>query len=195
MDRSSPECVSPKDGYCVSRKRVRRLMAKMGLRAVYQMPRTTAPHPEHLKYPYLLGNPVIDRPIQDRSRRHHPCVGQTVHWTVWLVKRSDIAQGLEVIPRRRVVERPLAWLGRCRRMAKDRKKTVASAEAWLLLAHIRRVTRLLARASHLKHNSESDSQSQRLRPVPTASATEAKPSRARSASRPRATSAARPMPL
>jgi putative transposase len=36
-------------GYCVSRKRVRRLMVKMGLRAVYQMPRTTVPHPEHLK--------------------------------------------------------------------------------------------------------------------------------------------------
>ena len=51
-------------GYCVSRKRVRRLMAKMGLRAVYQMPRTTVPHPEHLKYPYLLRNLVIDRPNQ-----------------------------------------------------------------------------------------------------------------------------------
>ena len=47
-----------------SRKRVRRLMAKMGLHAVYQMPHTTAPHPEHLKYPYLLRNLVIDRPNQ-----------------------------------------------------------------------------------------------------------------------------------
>ena len=51
-------------GYCVSRKRVRRLMAKIGFRAVYQMPRTTVPHPEHLKYPYLLRNLVIDRPNQ-----------------------------------------------------------------------------------------------------------------------------------
>ena len=39
-------------------------MAKMRLRAVYQMPRTTVPHPEHLKYPYLLRNLVIDRPNQ-----------------------------------------------------------------------------------------------------------------------------------
>jgi hypothetical protein len=31
-------------------------------------------------------------------------------------------------------------------MAKDWEKTVASAEAWILIAHIRRVTRLLARA-------------------------------------------------
>lgn len=66
-------------------------------------------------------------------------------WTLQIVKRSDAAQGFEVIPRRRVVERTLAWLGRCRRMAKDWEKTIASAEAWLLIAHIRRVTRLLAR--------------------------------------------------
>lgn len=67
-------------------------------------------------------------------------------WTLQIVIRSDTAQGFEVIPRRWVVERTLAWLGRCRRMAKDWEKTVASAEAWLLIAHIRRVMRLLARA-------------------------------------------------
>jgi transposase len=50
-----------------------------------------------------------------------------------------------VLPRRWVVERTLAWLGRCRRMAKDWEKTIASAQAWLLIAHIRRVTRMLAR--------------------------------------------------
>lgn len=66
-------------------------------------------------------------------------------WTVQIVKRSDTAQGFEVIPRRWVIERTLAWLGRCRRMAKDWEKTVASAKAWLLVAHIRRVARLLAR--------------------------------------------------
>ncbi|WP_407920728.1 IS3 family transposase [Frigidibacter oleivorans] len=49
-------------GYCVGRKRVRRLMARMGLRAVYQRPRTTVPHPEHRKYPYLLRDLVIERP-------------------------------------------------------------------------------------------------------------------------------------
>jgi len=65
-------------------------------------------------------------------------------WTVQIVERSDIAQGFEVIPRRWVVERTFAWFGRCRRMAKDWEKTIASAEAWLLIAHIRRVTRMLA---------------------------------------------------
>ncbi|MDP6406671.1 MAG: IS5/IS1182 family transposase, partial [Alphaproteobacteria bacterium] len=43
------------------------------------------------------------------------------------------------------VERTFAWLGRCRRLAKDWEKTIASAEAWLLIAHIRLVTRRLAR--------------------------------------------------
>ena len=66
------------------------------------------------------------------------------HWTLQIVKRSDTAKGFEVIPRRWVVERTFAWLGRCRRMAKDWEKTIASAEAWFLIAHIRRVTRMLA---------------------------------------------------
>ena len=67
-------------------------------------------------------------------------------WTLQIVKRSDMAKGFEVLPRRWVVERTFAWLGRCRRLAKDWEKTIASAETWLLIAHIRRVTRVLARA-------------------------------------------------
>lgn len=51
-------------GYCVGRKRVRRLMAKMGLRAVYQRPRTSVPHPEHKVWPYLLRDMAIERPNQ-----------------------------------------------------------------------------------------------------------------------------------
>jgi hypothetical protein len=94
-----------------------------------------------------------------RSRSgSNPTTSVAWRWTLQIVKRSDTVQGFEVIPRRWVVERTLAWLGRCRRMAKDWEKTVASAEAWILIAHIRRVTRLLARAEHLIGNFESDSQ-------------------------------------
>ncbi len=53
-----------REGYAVGRKRVRRLMAKMGLAAVYQRPKTTIPHPEHRVWPYLLRNLPIERPDQ-----------------------------------------------------------------------------------------------------------------------------------
>jgi transposase len=66
-------------------------------------------------------------------------------WTVQIVKRSDTTEGFEVLPRRWVVERTFAWLNRCRRLSKDWEKSIASAEAWILIAHIRRVTRHLAR--------------------------------------------------
>jgi transposase len=66
-------------------------------------------------------------------------------WTIDIVKRSDTAKGFEVIPRRWVVERTFAWLNRCRRLAKDWEKTISSAQAWILIAHIRILTRRLAR--------------------------------------------------
>ena len=70
-------------------------------------------------------------------------------WTMEIVKRSDTAEGFEVIPRRWVVERTFAWLNRCRRLAKDWEKTSASAEAWILIAHIRIATRRLARYCYI----------------------------------------------
>jgi len=66
-------------------------------------------------------------------------------WTLEIIKRSDCAKGFEVLPRRWVVERTFAWLGRCRRLAKDFEKSIASAEAWITIAHIRLLTRRLAR--------------------------------------------------
>ncbi len=51
-------------GYAVGRRRVRRLMAQMGLVAIYQRPRTSDPHPEHRIYPYLLRDMKIERPNQ-----------------------------------------------------------------------------------------------------------------------------------
>ena len=51
-------------GRRVSRNRVGRLMRKMGLRAIYQKPNTSAPHPEHRIYPYLLRDLPIVRPNQ-----------------------------------------------------------------------------------------------------------------------------------
>ena len=51
-----------REGVCVGRHRVRRLMRLMGLEAIYQAPRTTRPHPEHRVYPYRLKGVAIERP-------------------------------------------------------------------------------------------------------------------------------------
>ncbi|KXF77130.1 transposase, partial [Paramesorhizobium deserti] len=66
-------------------------------------------------------------------------------FTLEIIKRSDRIKGFEMLPRRWVVERTFAWLGRCRRLAKDFERTIASAEAWVFIAHIRLLTRRLAR--------------------------------------------------
>lgn len=72
-------------------------------------------------------------------------LARTGCWRIEIIKRSDRAKGFEVLPRRWVVERTFAWLGRCRRLAKDFEATIESATAWVLVAHIRTVTRRLAR--------------------------------------------------
>ena len=53
-----------REGYVVGRKRIRRLMAKMGLVPVYQRPRTTVPNREHRIFPYLLRDLAIERSNQ-----------------------------------------------------------------------------------------------------------------------------------
>ena len=53
-----------REGRCVSRKRVQRLMRIRGLRAIYRSPRTSQPAPAHWVYPYLLRNAKITRPNQ-----------------------------------------------------------------------------------------------------------------------------------
>ena len=51
-------------GWRIGRKRVRRLMKKIGLVAIYQAPKTSEPHPQHKIYPYLLRHLSIDHPDQ-----------------------------------------------------------------------------------------------------------------------------------
>ena len=66
-------------------------------------------------------------------------------WTIEIIKRSDTAKGFEVLPRRWVVERAFAWIGRCRRLAKDWEQSISSATAWVYIANVRTLTRRLAR--------------------------------------------------
>jgi transposase len=67
--------------------------------------------------------------------------------TVEIVKRSEQAKGFEVLPMRWVVERTLAWLNRCRRLAKDFENLTDNALAFLRLASIRLMLRRLCNPS------------------------------------------------
>ena len=65
------------------------------------------------------------------------------HLETEIVKRSDQAKGFVVLPRRWVVERTIAWLNRCRRLAKDWENLNRKALAFLRLASIRLMLRKL----------------------------------------------------
>ena len=63
-------------------------------------------------------------------------VEDNVSWELTIVRRPKDAQGWVLLPIRWTVERTLAWLGRCRRLSKDREKSVRSSEAFVKLAMI-----------------------------------------------------------
>ena len=64
-----------------------------------------------------------------------------------IVKRSDQVKGFVVLPKRWIVERTIAWLNRCRRLAKDWENMNCTALAFLKLASIRLMLRKLCNPS------------------------------------------------
>jgi transposase len=63
-----------------------------------------------------------------------------------IVKRSNAAKGFVVLPKRWIVERTIAWLNRCRRLAKDWENLNRKALAFVRLASIRLMLRRLCKA-------------------------------------------------
>jgi transposase len=73
----------------------------------------------------------------------HHTLAKFGNWTIEIVK--PIAAGrFDVLPRRWVVERTLAWLNRNRRSAKDFEATLASATTWIYIASATLLIRRLA---------------------------------------------------
>ena len=66
---------------------------------------------------------------------------------VEIVKRSDQAKGFKILPKRWVVERTFAWLGRCRRLAKDFENLTRIALAFVKLASIRFMLRRICQTT------------------------------------------------
>jgi len=66
-------------------------------------------------------------------------------WDIEIVERPHGVKGFQLLPRRWVVERTFAWGGRCRRLARDFEGSSDTEVAWFLVAHLRLLTRRLAR--------------------------------------------------
>ena len=82
----------------------------------------------------------------EAPRKYGRCLGRFAGGLAKFTGRFQPGACLNlVLPRRWVVERTIAWLNRCRRLAKDFEETVSSATGWVLMAHIRLLTRRLAR--------------------------------------------------
>jgi putative transposase len=73
-----------------------------------------------------------------KAREHRPAL------VVEVVKRNEVAQGFEVLPKRWIVERTFAWLMQNRRLVRDHETTESSAEAFVHIAMIRLMLNRLA---------------------------------------------------
>jgi putative transposase len=62
-----------------------------------------------------------------------------------IVKRPEGAKGFLLLPKRWIVERTFAWLGRYRRLAKDYEYVTQTSEAMIRVAMIHLMVRRLAR--------------------------------------------------
>ncbi len=92
-------------------------------------------------FPRLEGQPVskVRRVFADNKYHNfalYEWVEGNADWDLVIVRRPDGQKGWVDLPLRWTVERTFAWLGRCRRLSKDREKTVASSEAFVKLAMI-----------------------------------------------------------
>jgi putative transposase len=74
-----------------------------------------------------------------------PWVGRVCGWILRIVKRSDDHKGFVVLPKRWIVERTFAWLGRYRRLSKDFEALPETSEALIYVAMIHLMVRRLAR--------------------------------------------------
>jgi putative transposase len=92
-------------------------------------------------FPRLEGQPVskVVRIYADTKYHNfalYEWVEANASWELEIIRRPKDAEGWVQLPIRWTVERTFAWLGRCRRLTKDREKSVMSSEAFVKLAMI-----------------------------------------------------------
>ena len=77
-------------------------------------------------------------------------------WELTIIKRSDKEKGFQVLPKRWVVERTFAWLGRYRRLSKDYERYPETSEAMIRLAMIHIMIRRLEPTHQYSLDSQND---------------------------------------
>jgi transposase len=93
--------------------------------------------------------PFIERIFADagyRGAKVAAAAAQTGTWRVEIIKRSELHRFV-VLPKRWIVERTLAWISRCRRLAKDFERHARKVAAFIRLAMIRLMLRRLTAPS------------------------------------------------
>lgn len=94
--------------------------------------------------------PFIERIYGDggyQGPKTAKAVARTGAWMMEIVERSATALGFEVLPKRWIVERTLAWISRNRRLARDFERYARTAAAFVRLAMIRIMLRRLTRSN------------------------------------------------
>ncbi len=90
--------------------------------------------------------PFVERVIGDagyQGPKMEAAVARTGTWTLEIVRRCD-RHRFVVLPKRWIVERTLAWISRCRHLARDYERHTRTAAAFVRLAMIRLMLRRLA---------------------------------------------------
>jgi putative transposase len=72
-------------------------------------------------------------------------VARRCRWLLKTILRPVGVRGFVVLPKRWIVERTFAWLGRYRRLSKDYETNPRSSEAWIQIAMIHRMARAIMR--------------------------------------------------
>ena len=92
--------------------------------------------------------PFIERIYADggyQGPRVRAAAARTGTWAIEIVKRSDIAKGFVVLPKRWIVERTFGWISRYRRLSRDFERHAKTVAAFVRLAMIRIMLRRLTR--------------------------------------------------
>ena len=68
-----------------------------------------------------------------------------LRWTIDIVKRSDLAKGFVLLPKRWIVERTFAWFNKYRRLSKDYEYCTDTSETMIYIAMTHLMVRRLSR--------------------------------------------------